>query len=90
MTPILITFGISLLGGAAHWFNIPLTWIIGPLITVGIARIVGMNLKAPSDGRQLSQSAVGVADSKQMTPPVVFFYTRKLVCLWLQVSSLCC
>jgi len=79
VTPILITFGLALIGGTtAYWLNVPLAWLIGPLITIGMARIAGMNLKTPSGGLQIGQSTVGVAVGLQMTSPVVFFLYQEI------------
>ncbi|MEX1056150.1 MAG: AbrB family transcriptional regulator [Natronospirillum sp.] len=70
---------LAVVGGlVAHWLSIPLAWMIGPLLTVGVARMLGLDLQSVPGGRQLGQSAVGVAVGLQMTPSVMDFLMQEI------------
>ena len=73
-TPLFKAIALALIGGwVARWLNIPLAWMIGPLLAVGISAMFGMRLASPFMGRQAGQSTVGLAVGLQLTPPVLLF-----------------
>jgi len=70
--PFLLTL---LLGLAAALFctllHTPLPWMIGPLLSVATARMLGADLRAPTQARNAGQWAIGTALGLYFTPPVV-------------------
>ena len=72
----LIIAGVS--GLLARWLNIPLAWMIGPLLGVGLCTIFGVQLIAPKWGREIGQATVGVAIGLQLTPPVLLFLWQEI------------
>lgn len=70
--PVLLTL---LLGLAAallcEWLRTPLPWMIGPLLAVAAARMMGADLRAPSQARNAGQWAIGTSLGLYFTPDVV-------------------
>ncbi|MFX5622733.1 AbrB family transcriptional regulator, partial [Acinetobacter baumannii] len=57
--PTLLTLLLGL--GAAllcEWLRTPLPWMIGPLLAVAAARMMGADLRAPSQARNAGQWAI--------------------------------
>lgn len=85
MLSLLYALCLATVGGlVASFFSLPLAWMIGPLLFVGITSMVGAPLSAPKGGRQLGQATVGVAVGLQMTPDVVAFLLQEI---WLIVVA---
>ena len=83
--PLATAIALALVGGwIAQWLSIPLAWMIGPLLTVGISSMLGLPLKSPFLGRQAGQSTVGLAVGLQLTPPVLLFLWQDF---WLIVGA---
>ena len=55
----------------ADFFNIPLAWMIGPMIAVATVNLLGMRVHAVPFGRQMGQVILGSAVSIYFTPPIV-------------------
>lgn len=71
---LLKTVSLALCAGwLAQRFGIPLAWMIGPLLVVGITSMFGVRLQSPYLGRQTGQSTVGLVVGLQLTPPVLLF-----------------
>ncbi|AOY92266.1 hypothetical protein BKK79_11125 [Cupriavidus sp. USMAA2-4] len=70
--PVLLTL---LLGLAAALtcllLRTPLPWMIGPLLSVATARMLGADLRAPTQARNAGQWAIGTALGLYFTPHVV-------------------
>lgn len=82
---LLFVLAVALLSGlTARWLNVPLAWMIGPLLGVGLCSISGLNLSPPKGGRELGQTTVGVAIGLQLTPPVLFFLWQEI---WLILGA---
>jgi membrane AbrB-like protein len=76
---LLLTFLIAGVSGViARWLNVPLAWMIGPLLGVGLGTVFGIQLMALKWGRELGQTTVGVAIGLQMTPPVLMFLWQEI------------
>jgi hypothetical protein len=85
MLSLIYSLSLATVGGLiASYFGLPLAWMIGPLLFVGIATMTGASLNAPQGGRQVGQATVGVAVGLQMTPDVVAFLLQEI---WLIVSA---
>jgi membrane AbrB-like protein len=54
-----------------NWLNTPLPWMIGPLLTVGIANLLGSRLDIVPYGRQAGQLFIGTGVGLHFTPPVL-------------------
>lgn len=50
--------------------RLPLPWLIGPLLTVGLANLSGLRLQAPNGGRQAGQVVIGASIGLYFTPEV--------------------
>lgn len=84
-TSLLFVFAVALISGlVARWLNIPLAWMIGPLLGVGLCSISGLNLTPPKGGREIGQTTVGVAIGLQLTPTVLLFLWQEI---WLILGS---
>lgn len=69
---ILCTLALAAAGGwAATALHTPLPWMIGPLLSVALACILGAPLHAPPGGRKAGQWAIGTALGLYFTPAVL-------------------
>ena len=63
------------LGAAAGWvcsrIGTPIPWMMGPLVTVALLRVAGVNISAVPGGRQVGQWIIGTALGLYFTPAVV-------------------
>lgn len=85
MLSLFYAVSLAVIGGLiTSFFGLPLAWMIGPLLVVGVASMAGAELSAPKGGRQLGQATVGVAVGLQMTPDVVAFLLQEA---WLIVAA---
>jgi membrane AbrB-like protein len=57
-------------GALASWVALPLPWMLGPLVAMAIAKILGVQLEAPQGGRQVGQLIIGCALGLYFTPVV--------------------
>lgn len=53
------------------WLNTPLPWMIGPLVCVGVANLLGAGLDIAPYGRQAGQLFIGTGVGLHFTPPVL-------------------
>jgi len=63
-------------GIACELAHTPLPWLIGPLIAVAAGRFAGVNLAAPTGGRQAGQWIIGSALGLYFTPAVAGMVLR--------------
>ena len=70
----------ALAGHGAQLANVPLAWILGPLIVTAIAAMSGFSVFAPLAGRRLGQVLVGASIGLNITAPVLW-----LIITWLPV-----
>jgi membrane AbrB-like protein len=63
------------LGAAAGWacsrIGTPIPWMLGPLLTLALLRVVGVNVVAVPGGRQVGQWIIGTSLGLYFTPHVV-------------------
>ena len=70
-------------GWLANAVNVPLAWILGPLlVTAGLSIVLGTRIFAPILGRRIGQSVIGAALGLAVSPSVV---TQVLPYVWLMV-----
>jgi len=73
------TFGLALVGALVFdWAGSPLPWLLGPLITVAGARMLGAEMICPTPARSVGQWVIGVALGLYFTP-LVF---TQMAALW--------
>ena len=65
-------------GAACAALNLPLPWMIGPLVAMAICNFAGVGLRAPPASRQLGQLVVGTALGLYFTPLVA----REVISFW--------
>lgn len=65
-------------GAVCAGLNLPLPWMIGPLVAMAACNFAGVGLRAPSASRQLGQLVVGSALGLYFTPLVA----REVVSFW--------
>lgn len=53
------------------WMNIPLPWMIGPLVATAIARCCNVRLDCPKSFREAGQWVIGTNLGLYFTPPVI-------------------
>lgn len=53
------------------WLHTPLPWMIGPLLVLGIANLLGAGLDIVPYGRQAGQLCIGTGVGLYFTPPVL-------------------
>jgi membrane AbrB-like protein len=62
-------------GALAGWLcsraHTPIPWMLGPLATLAVLRVVGVRIGAPPGGRQVGQWIIGTALGLYFTPHVV-------------------
>ena len=58
-------------GYACHSLNLPLPWMIGPMVAVAALNLLGVSMDSPPYARQMGQVLLGSAISLHFTPPVV-------------------
>lgn len=58
-------------GALARQLQMPLPWLLGPLLAVAALRMAGARLEAPRGGRQLGQGLIGGALGLHFTPAVI-------------------
>lgn len=67
-----ITFAIGILGGViCHGLHLPLAWMLGPLVSVALAGMLGISTRVPKPSRQYGQAIAGVAVGLYFTPVLV-------------------
>jgi membrane AbrB-like protein len=65
------TFIICVSGGVlATILQIPLPWMIGPMLAMVVGKLTGINLDVPKGGRQFGQIVIGSALGLYFTPAV--------------------
>lgn len=70
--PVLATLLLGLVAALlCEWLHTPLPWMIGPLISVAGARMMGADLQAPAQARNAGQWAIGTSLGLYFTPHVV-------------------
>ncbi|MCX7171866.1 MAG: AbrB family transcriptional regulator [Proteobacteria bacterium] len=69
---ILASFLVAI-AGVLLWrlAGLPLPWLVGPLWSVALARMIGLPLLAPPAARQSGQWVIGINMGLYFTPPVV-------------------
>lgn len=60
--------GVS--GAAADAIGVPLAWMLGPLVVIGTASVLGLRLSFHPWGRRVGQILIGAAIGLYFTPPV--------------------
>jgi uncharacterized protein len=65
-------------GAVGAGLNLPLPWMIGPLVAMAVCNFAGVGLRAPPASRQLGQLVVGTALGLYFTPLVA----REVVSFW--------
>ena len=69
---IIRAFVVGLPAGAVFsWFDTPIPWMIGPMVAVAVANLLGHQVFALPYGRQIGQVVLGSAVGIYFTPPVV-------------------
>ena len=58
-------------GYFCHWLNLPIPWMIGPMIAVASLNLLGMPMDSPPYARQMGQVLLGSGLALYFTPPVV-------------------
>ena len=58
-------------GALFSWFDTPIPWMIGPMVAVAVANLLGHQVFALPYGRQIGQVVLGSAVGIYFTPPVV-------------------
>jgi len=75
---------LAALGGyGAQFVQVPLAWILGPLIITAIAAMSGFSVFAPLAGRRVGQVLVGAGIGLNITAPVLW-----MMIVWLPVMVL--
>jgi membrane AbrB-like protein len=57
-------------GAVCAWLETPLPWMIGPLLGMGTAKLLGANVESPVGGRQTGQLIIGCTLGLYFTPAV--------------------
>ena len=69
---ILLGLAVGLSAGFLfNWLQTPLPWMIGPLLTMGVANLFGARLDVVPYGRQAGQLCIGTGVGLHFTPPVL-------------------
>lgn len=72
MSRVLITFVIGLIGvGVFHVIDLPLPWLLGPIISCLVAALMGVPLKGVKQLNDAMRTILGVAVGATMTPVVI-------------------
>ena len=58
-------------GYFCHWLNLPIPWMIGPMIAVASLNLMGVPMDSPPYARQMGQVLLGSGLALYFTPPVV-------------------
>ncbi len=58
-------------GYLCHWLDLPIPWMIGPMVAVAALNLLGVPMDSPPYARQLGQVLLGSGISLYFTPPVV-------------------
>ena len=58
-------------GYACHSLDLPIPWMIGPMVAVAVFNLMGAPMDSPPYARQMGQVLLGSAVSLHFTPPVV-------------------
>jgi len=69
-----ILMGLAVAAAAGFlfsWLRTPLPWMIGPLVSLGIANLCGLGLDILPYGRQAGQLCIGTSVGLYFTPPVL-------------------
>jgi membrane AbrB-like protein len=68
----LLTYSIAIISGyAASYLNIPLPWMLGPLLVIAFLCVFGVDLQAPAAGRYTGQWLIATAIGLTFSPMVV-------------------
>lgn len=74
-----MTLGAGTAGGAAFaYLNVPLPWLLGPLLTVGALGLFGAKLSTPPGSRQVGQILLGAGIGLHFSPEVARFVGENL------------
>ena len=55
-------------GALCAWLNTPIPWMLGPLFALAVARVVGVDVRAPAAARPIGQWIIGTALGLYFTP----------------------
>lgn len=58
-------------GYACHSLDLPIPWMLGPMVAVAVFNLAGAPMDSPPYARQMGQVLLGSAVSLHFTPPVV-------------------
>ncbi len=76
---VLLALGTCVLAGAAaSLVRMPVPWLLGPLLAMGLLGGLGVELEGPPGGRQAGQVVIGLAIGLYFAPQVVTHITRYL------------
>lgn len=69
---VLLGLAVAVAAGSLFsWLQTPLPWMIGPLVSLGIANLCGLGLDILPYGRQSGQLCIGTSVGLYFTPPVL-------------------
>lgn len=84
MMPILNAFVIGLIGVAVfHFLDLPLPWLLGPILACLLAALVGIPLKSIKFVNESMRTVLGVAVGSTLTPAVLVTFPSMLPTLLL-------
>jgi hypothetical protein len=79
----ILGIGIAGIAGfAAARLNVPLPWMIGPLVVIAAASASGFSLRLPPASRQIGQVVIGTAIGLHFTPMVARYVAQFSVYIW--------
>ena len=82
--PILNAFVTGLIGVAVfHFFDLPLPWLLGPILACLLAALVGVPLKSIKSVNETMRTVLGVAVGSTLTPAVLVTFPSMLPTLLL-------
>ena len=70
LNPLLSLVLCAAAGALFAWLKTPLPWMIGPLVAMATCNFSGLELRAPTGGRELGQVIIGTALGLYFTPAV--------------------
>lgn len=79
-------FGLTVAGTAgfiATKLNIPLPWMVGPLLTIAGLSILGVRILLPNFSRQTGQIVLGTAIGLHFTPVVAVFVAQYAIIIFI-------
>lgn len=70
LNPLLSLVLCAAAGALFSWMKTPLPWMIGPLVAMATCNFSGLELRAPTGGREFGQVIIGTALGLYFTPAV--------------------